>query len=58
MTLRFIVACILRELVGLAERDPDAELVDTLHPALDVASPPRIAGGAGGPSTPSHKSRR
>ena len=39
MTLRFIVARILRELIELAERDADAELVDALHDALDVASP-------------------
>jgi len=38
MTLRFIVARILRGLIELAERDADAELVDTLHDALDVAS--------------------
>ena len=37
MTLRFIVARILRELIELAERDADA--VDALHDALDVASP-------------------
>ena len=35
MTLRFIVGRILRELIELAERDADAELVD----ALDVAMP-------------------
>ena len=39
MTLRFIVARILRELIELAECDDDAELVDALHHALDVASP-------------------
>ena len=39
MTLRFIVARILRELIELAERDADVELVDALHDALDVASP-------------------
>ena len=39
MTLRFIVARILRELIELAERDAAAELVDALHDALDVASP-------------------
>ena len=39
MTLRFIVARILRELIELAERDADTELVDALHDALDVASP-------------------
>ena len=39
MTLRYIVARILRELIELAERDADAELVDALHDALDVASP-------------------
>ena len=39
MTLRFIVGRILRELIELAERDEDAELVDALHDALDVASP-------------------
>ena len=44
MTLRFIVGRILRELIELAERDEDAELVDALHDALDVASP---AGGLG-----------
>ena len=38
MTLRFIVARILRELIELAECDEDAELV-ALHDALDVASP-------------------
>ena len=37
MTLRFIVARILRELIELAECDEDAELV-ALHDALDVAS--------------------
>ena len=35
-----MVARILRELIELAERDADVELVDTLHAALDVASPP------------------
>ena len=39
MTLRFIVRRILRELIELAEHDADAELVDALHDALDVASP-------------------
>ena len=39
MTLRFTVGRILRELIELAERDADAELVDALHDALDVASP-------------------
>ena len=39
MTLRFIVGRILRELIELAERDADAELVDALHDALDVALP-------------------
>ena len=39
MTLRFIVGCILRELIELAERDDDAALVEALHDALDVASP-------------------
>ena len=39
MTLRFIVARILRELIELAECDDDAELVEALHDALDVASP-------------------
>ena len=39
MTLRFIVARILRELIELAESDADAELVDALHDALDVVSP-------------------
>ena len=39
MTLRFIVARILRELIELAERDADVELVDALHDALDVPSP-------------------
>ena len=39
MTLHFIVARILRELIELAECDDDAELVDALHDALDVASP-------------------
>ena len=34
MTLRFIVGSILRELIELAERDADAELVDVLHDAL------------------------
>ena len=34
MTLRFIVGRILRELIELAERDADAELVDALHDAL------------------------
>ena len=43
MTLRFIVGRILRELIELAERDADAELVDALHDALDVGLP------AGGP---------
>ena len=45
MTLRFIVGRILRELIELAERAEDAELVDALHDALDVASP---AGGLRG----------
>ena len=39
VTSRFIVGRILRELIELAERDEDAELVDVLHDALDVASP-------------------
>ncbi len=39
MTLRFIVARILWELIELAERDGDAELVDALNDALDMASP-------------------
>ena len=39
MTLRFIVARILRELIELAECDDDAEVVDALHDALDVALP-------------------
>ena len=39
MTLRVIVARILRELIELVECDEDAELVDALHDALDVASP-------------------
>ena len=39
MTLRFIVARILRELIELAECDDDEELVAALHDALDVASP-------------------
>ena len=39
MTLRLIVAPILWELIELAERDADAELVDALHDALDVAAP-------------------
>ena len=30
---------ILRELIELAEDDADAELVDALHDALDVAMP-------------------
>ena len=34
-----IVGRILRELIELAERDTDAELVDALHDALDVAMP-------------------
>ena len=47
MTLRFIVARILRELIELAERDDDAELVAALHDALDVASPAgRLSRGA------------
>ena len=49
MTLRFIVGGILRELIELAERDADAELVDALHDALDVASPAgRLQHGSGG----------
>ena len=43
MTLRFIVARILRELIELAECGEDAELVDALHDALDVASPARTS---------------
>ena len=39
MTLRFVVSRILRELSELAEDDADAELVDALHDALDVAMP-------------------
>ena len=39
MTLRFVVSRILRELIELAEDDADAELVDALHDALDVAMP-------------------
>ena len=34
-----IVGRILRELIELAERAADAELVDALHDALDVAMP-------------------
>ena len=34
-----IVGRILRELIELAERESDAELVDALHDALDVAMP-------------------
>ena len=40
MTLCFIVGRILRELIELAKRDADAELVDALHNALDVAARP------------------
>ena len=36
--LRFIVRRILRELIVLVEQDADAELVDALHDALDVAT--------------------
>ena len=39
MTLRLIVARILRELIALAECSEGAELVAALHDALDVASP-------------------
>ncbi len=39
MTLRFVVGRILRELIELAEHDADAELVDALHDAPDVAMP-------------------
>ena len=39
MTLRFIMGRILRELIELAERDADAELVDALYDAPDVATP-------------------
>ena len=39
MTLRSIVARMLGELIELAERDADAELVEAPHDALDVASP-------------------
>ena len=39
MTLRFVVSRILRELIELAEDEADAELVDALHDALDVAMP-------------------
>ena len=39
MTLRFVVSRILRELIELAEDDADAELVDAMHDALDVAMP-------------------
>ena len=41
MTLRFIVDRMLRALIELAEHDADAELVDALHDALDVATPRR-----------------
>ena len=41
MTLRFIVARILRERIELAECGEDAERVDALRAALDVASPAR-----------------
>ena len=34
MTLRFIVARILRELIELAECGEDAELVDALHDSM------------------------
>ena len=40
MTLRFIVGRILRELIELAERAADAELVDALHNALDLREGP------------------
>jgi len=39
MTLRFVAGRILRELIELAEDDADAELVDALHDALDIAMP-------------------
>ena len=39
---------ILRELIELAERDEDAELVDALHDAFDVASPGGPNGNRGG----------
>ena len=39
MTLRFVVSRILRALIELAEDDADAELVDALQDALDVAMP-------------------
>ena len=39
MTLRFIVARILRELIELAECDDDVERIDALHDVLDVVSP-------------------
>ena len=41
MTLRFLVARILRERIELAECGEDAERVDALHDALDVPSPAR-----------------
>ena len=50
MTLRFIVGRILRELIELAERDADAELVDALHDALDVAMPASSNGRCSGVS--------
>ena len=37
--MRFIVGRVLREPIELAERDADAELVDALHDAPDVATP-------------------
>ena len=39
MTLQFVVGGILRVLIEQAEDDADAELVDALHDALDVAMP-------------------
>ena len=42
--LRFIVGRTLQELIELAERDADAEIVDALHDALDVATPALSSG--------------
>ena len=40
MTLRIIAGRILRELIEPAKRDADAELVDALHDAIEVAARP------------------
>ena len=61
MTLRFIVGRILRELIELAERDTDAELVDALHDASGTPWRAMLASASslrtGGPSHAAREGR-